>query len=375
MSNEFFFWDFPSEQTKPKHNVHIIGNGWAGYHFSKSLDKSKYNPVIISPSKHVVNTTKLIDTIISPDTKDTFENTHGTIITSLATDIEFGDKTIICEDGSRVKYEHLVLAFGSEFNDMGIKGVREHTFQLKTQADVKKIREHLVFGQISNLVVIGSGITGVEIASKLSKIVPNITVLEGAPSIMPGWNEQTKKVIHEQLGNTGIKILTNQLVDSINSNSINVRTNGIVSQMVYNPLNTMVIWSGGVRFSGYAHSKLSTSIENYFNIKIKPRGIETNDDFTIRTDKKFDDYPNVYCIGDIVSNHGPSSAQNARLQGEYLAKYFNSGFDKNFITNNKFKSIIKTQLVHLIDKIYVQSIYYQGWIPKFTEKIIDVFYK
>jgi hypothetical protein len=72
----------------------------------------------------------------------------------------------------------------------------------------------------------------------------------------------------------------------------------------------------------------------------------------------------------MVANKGPSSAQNARLQGEYLAKYFNFGFDENFVLANKFESTSKGKLVHLIQDTYLESEYYSGFIPKFVNGIL-----
>ncbi len=42
MLNFFQNNKLPEKKLQP---VHIIGNGWASYHFVQSLDKSKYYPI------------------------------------------------------------------------------------------------------------------------------------------------------------------------------------------------------------------------------------------------------------------------------------------------------------------------------------------
>jgi NADH dehydrogenase FAD-containing subunit len=79
----------------------------------------------------------------------------------------------------------------------------------------------------------------------------------------------------------------------------------------------------------------------------------------------------IYCIGDMVANKGPPSAQNARIQGEYLARYFNSGFDKNFLETNKFEVKSAGKLVHLLKDTYLESEYYSGFIPWIVNGIIE----
>ena len=71
------------------------------------------------------------------------------------------------------------------------------------------------------------------------------------------------------------------------------------------------------------------------------------------------------------ANKWISSAQNDRIQGEYLARYFNSGFDKKFLKTNKFESKTKGKLVHLIQDTYLESEYYSGFVPGFVNTIIE----
>lgn len=362
-----------NKKNNEKTKVYVIGNGWGSYYFTKNLDKTKYEPVIIAPNLKVLNTPRLTDLITNSNAQVEFENPHGKIIQDSVENIDIKNKQIITKSGIILPYKYVVLSIGSEPNDFGIEGVNTHTYKFKTIPDANLIREKLLNSNLPNkkIYIIGSGITGVEVASKIANMTNqtnnfNVKIIECLETIMLGFNNQTKNIIHNNLLNDNIQIETNTMVKSINNNIIKIlktKTNSI-EELKFDNKNDIIIWSCGVRFNGYGKSKLYQTLNKI--TPIKPRGIEVQNNFSIGENL------NIYCIGDMVANKGPSSAQNAKIQGEWLAKYFNSKFDDNFLQNNQFESISKGKLVHLSKNIYMESEYYSGYVPKFIDKIIEL---
>lgn len=354
-----------------REKVYVIGNGWGSYFFVKNLDKSKYHPIIIAPNTKVLNTPKLTNLLIDPDAIVEFSNPYAEIITDIVEDIDVNKKNLITKSGTVYPYNRVVLSIGSEPNDFGIPGVNSHTYKFKTIEDANLLREKLAKVSINNQIyVIGSGITGIEIASKIEKKIFNVKVIEGLGTILPGYNDNTKNVILDHLKKTQryINIETNTMVKSIEDNLIWVNktdtNSNYLKQLDFNSKTDLIIWSGGVRFNGFGvKNKLFNTLNGIK--QIKPRGLDVEDDFSIGNNL------NIYCIGDMVANKGPPSAQNAKMHGEYLAKYFNSGFDKNFIQTNKFESKSKGKLVHLLDDTYLESEYYSGFVPEFVNNLIE----
>lgn len=351
-----------------REKVYVIGNGWGSYFFVKNLDKSKFNPIIIAPNKKVLNTPKLTNLLIDPNAQVEFDNPYAEIITDMVEDIDVEKKNLITKSGAIYQYNKLVLSIGSEPNDFGIPGVSTHAYKFKTIGDANLIRNKLSSSTINNQIyVIGSGITGIEIASKIGKIF-NVKVIEGLGTILPGYNDNTKNAILNHLAQTQkyIDIETNTMVKSIEANKIKInktKSNNI-EELKFNAKTDLIIWSGGVRFNGFGvKNTLFNTLNNI--TPIKPRGLDVKDDFGIGNNL------GIYCIGDMVANKGPSSAQNARIQGEYLAKYFNSGFDEKFLQTNKFESKSMGKLVHLSDDTYLESEYYSGFIPGFVNILIE----
>ena len=356
-------------EDKKREKVYVVGNGWGSYFFVKNLDKNKFEPVIIAPNLKVLNTPKLTNLLVNSNAEVEFTNPYAEIILDMVEDIDIEKKKIITKSGSVIPYNRVVLSIGSEPNDFGIPGVLTHTYKFKTISDANALRKKLDSIRINNQVyVVGSGITGIEIASKVGKIF-NVKVIEGLGTILPGYSDLTKSIIWEHLKQTQryIDIETNTMVKYIGNNFIKVNKTdkNIIQDWTYDSKKDLIIWSGGVRLNGFGDKNTLFNTLNKIKPIRSPRGLDVEEDFSIQKNL------GIYCIGDMVANKGPPSAQNARIQAEYLAKYFNSGFDENFLKSNKFESKSKGKLVHLVNNTYLESEFYSGFIPGFIDKIIE----
>jgi NADH dehydrogenase FAD-containing subunit len=356
-----------------KEKVYIIGNGWGAYYFAKNLNKYKYEAIIIAPNNKVLNTPKLVNLVTDAYADVEFINPHATIINDILEDIDLEKKVLITKSGSKYPYKNIVLAIGSEPNDFNIPGVSKYTYKFKTIQDANILRE-----QISNeknnrtIFIIGSGITGIELGSKLDSkfslklgLNYNINLIEGTGSILSGYNDKTKQVIENYFkqNNTqkNINIKLNHLVKSFESDKIILNENKILKY----GKSDLIIWTGGVRFNGYGKTILYNTLNKI--TPIKQRGLDVNPNFSIGINL------GIYSIGDMVGNAGPPTAQNAKNQGIWLAKYFNSKMDNKYLEINPYKIKVQGKLVHLHDSTYLESEYFSGFIPNFVNKIIEWF--
>ncbi len=344
--------------NQEKEPIHIIGNGWATYHFVKNLNKNKFIPIIISPNEHVLNTPKLIEQLDNPDkSKINIKANNGILIKDKIIDIDPKNK-LIFSSNRYYRYKNLVIAIGSEINDFGIKGVDKYTLKLKNIEDIDVLRKELSTNNFladKKIYVIGGGPTGVELVSKLKSLGYNPTLLEGMNNILNGFDGLTQKTIYNYLVNDKkINVKINESVKEINN--LTICTSG-GKDYKYD----IAIWVGGVKFNGYKKTKLYEKLNEFANIV--PRGLSVQDDFSIGN--------SIYCIGDIVSNKGPPTAQNAKFQARWLAEYFNS----NKKIDNEYKVKELGKILHLDDKIYLESKIYTGFLCNYVEKIVDYIYK
>jgi NADH dehydrogenase FAD-containing subunit len=356
--------------SKPeKKTVHVIGNGWGAYYFVKSLDKSKYSPVIIAPNARVTNTPKLTEFVANPNTPVEFPNPYpDQWITDTVEDIDPISNQLILASGTRVNYSRVVLAIGSEPNDFNIPGVQANTFKLKTIADARLIQSRIP--NLKLIYIIGCGVTGIELAGKLDKFGAQIKIVEGFGEILPGWQPGTKSHIYQKFQSDypNVQFHLNTQVQSISNNTIS--TNDTISkitqsfQFAPNSPEQIIIWTGGVRFNGYGKTRLAKKLNSIS--PVSPRGILVNPDFSIGSDGE------IFCIGDMVGNSGPPTAQNAKAHAIWLAGYFNGNFNPEYLTANKFEVKSSGQLIHLDHYTWLESKYYTGQIPNWIAKLFDL---
>ncbi|KAL2024381.1 hypothetical protein VTK56DRAFT_8192 [Thermocarpiscus australiensis] len=177
-----------SSDTQKKERVVILGSGWAGYGFARTLDPNKYERVIISPRSYFVFTPLLASTAVGTlefrTILEPVRRLPGKIdfYQGWADDIDFNRKTIRVETnaaeeaasktivpppspppsetsgqekevtaqvlGGRkakgdlidIRYDKLVIACGAYSQTFGIEGVREHAHFLRDIGDARRIR-------------------------------------------------------------------------------------------------------------------------------------------------------------------------------------------------------------------------------------------
>ncbi|PVU72231.1 dihydrolipoyl dehydrogenase [Vulcanisaeta sp. SCGC AB-777_J10] len=116
-------------------------------------------------------------------------------------------------DGSwrrEVEGKYLLVATGSTAIRIPVPGAElaigsDELFGYKTK--YRKVPD--------NVVVIGGGYIGVEVASALSSLGVKVTIVEMLPRILSGWDQDIVSQIEEKLRSKGVEILTNSRVVGI----------------------------------------------------------------------------------------------------------------------------------------------------------------
>ena len=131
----------------------------------------------------------------------------------------FDDEGLLVTPQRAVPYDTLVIAVGSQSNDFGTPGVREHALRLESAADALRFHQRLVNACVRahaqaeplrpeqlHLAIIGAGATGVELAAELHRTTREVvaygldrvdadkdiqvTVVEAAPRVLPALPER-----------------------------------------------------------------------------------------------------------------------------------------------------------------------------------------
>nr|WP_188052165.1 FAD-dependent oxidoreductase [Aureimonas fodinaquatilis] len=142
-------------------------------------------------------------------------------------------------------YDYCVVALGGVTPDFNTPGVAENAIRLDGQPDAEYFRQHFIAEMIraratgvpADVVIIGSGATGTELAAHLrhserafahddkpEQKLLNITVLEAAPEIMPGAEESLRRELVQRLALLDIKVVTDARISEMQSDEIKTAT-------------------------------------------------------------------------------------------------------------------------------------------------------
>ncbi|CAJ2505971.1 Uu.00g001010.m01.CDS01 [Anthostomella pinea] len=250
-----------------KERVVILGSGWAGYAFARTLDPNKFERIIISPRSYFVFTPLLAGTSVGTlEFRAVLESVRRLGLVNFhqgwADDIDFSRKTIHVEANTSddlasrtrllmkrsqdpaekgpmfdVQYDKLVVAVGAYSQTFGIEGVKEHANFLRDIGDARKIRMKVLQSfekatlpittneekrKLLHFAIVGGGPTGIEFAAELHDLVHedlaktypdliklvNITVYDVAPKVLPMFDQKLAKYAMDTFGREGIAVKT-----------------------------------------------------------------------------------------------------------------------------------------------------------------------
>jgi NADH:ubiquinone reductase (H+-translocating) len=168
-----------------------------------------------------------------------------------------------------ISYDTLVIAIGSEGNDFGTPGVREHAISLDTPLQAKRFHTKLVNAHIRahaqstplrpeqlHVAIIGAGATGAELAAELrhttrhlvayglDRIDPDedirIELIEAADRILPTLPVRLSTAAAKLLENLGVHVRTSSKVAEVTSTGVRLSTGGFIDA-------ELVVWAAGVK--------------------------------------------------------------------------------------------------------------------------------
>jgi len=306
-----------------KLKVLILGGGFGGiktalelagrpeFHVTLLSDQSdfRYYPTLY----HAATGGKMTASSIPLD--EIFKDKGITILKATAKRLDRQAKAVKTATGQEVPYDKLVISLGVVTNYFGIKGLKEFSFGIKSQAESQKLRDHIHKLLIDegkpdlNYVVIGGGPTGVELAGalpayirhvmKMHKLKPkklNIELVEAAPRLMPRMGKDYSRALARRLRKLGIKLYLNQAVQAETADTLTVNGKPLQSHTV--------IWTAGVTNHPFFD-------DNKF---------EFGEHGKVQVDKYLQAEDDIFVIGDNASTEYSGMAQTALHDGKSVAQ-------------------------------------------------------
>ena len=202
---------------------------------------------------------------------------------------------VTAEDGTVTEYsaDHIIIATGARSRELP-----------NLPQDGKKVigyRQAMTLPkQPKSMIVVGSGAIGVEFAHFYNTMGTEVTIVEYLSNIVPIEDKDISKQFERSFKKSGIKVMTNSSVDSIDTSG-----NGVVATVKTKKGEEKL--EADILLSAVG---IKTNIEN---IGLEDVGIITDRDKILVNDYYQTNMPGYYAIGDVTP--GPALAHVASAEG------------------------------------------------------------
>jgi NADH:ubiquinone reductase (H+-translocating) len=300
--------------------VIIVGGGFAGIQIVEHLDQDLFDVLLIDKLNHhqfqplfyQVATSQLEPSSISFPFRKIFQQRKNIQIRMAEViGVDATENKINTTIGS-FNYDYLVLATGCKTNYFGNNRLEKYTFSLKTTYDAIKIRNTILQSfedllwidekekeYLLNIVIVGAGPTGVELAGSFAEIKKNILpkdyhrldfknlkiiLLEGSGHTLNTMSDMAKKISEKYLKTLGVTVKTNVFVTDYDGSIITLNNGETIK-------TRRVIWAAGV--TGNLVEGINKDI------------IVHNGRMIVDRQNLVKGYSNIYAIGDIAYMETP----------------------------------------------------------------------
>lgn len=297
-----------------KKKLLILGAGFAGLEFAKKADKKYFDITLIDKLNHhqfqplfyQVATSQIEPSSISFPLRFVFKgNSNIQIRLAEVTKLYPEDNKIATTIGD-FHYDYLVIATGCTTNFFNNQSIEQNAFTLKSTYDAIAIRNHIitVFERILtadtesrkalfNLVIVGAGPTGVELAGAFAEIkkyiLPkdypgidfsqfSIYLIEGSSRTLTTMSAKASKASGEYLIQLGVHLITETFVKSYEGTTVTLSDGATIAA-------STLIWAAGIK---------GNRIEG-----LDEKVWIANSRIQVNRQNKIDGYKNIYAIGDI----------------------------------------------------------------------------
>jgi NADH dehydrogenase len=323
----------------------IIGAGFAGLKLAQKLIGSGYQIVIIDknnyhqfqPLFYQVATAGIEPSSILFPLRKIFQKQKDVYIRVAEVYSIDTEKKELLTSLDTVWYDYLVIATGANSNFFGMRNMEEFAIPMKSASEAMAMRNRLlqtfekavtlrdqnVRKALMNIIVVGGGPTGVEVAGAIAEmkkfVLPKdypdlnfdlmqITLIEGSATLLNGMSAHASEKAQYYLGKTGIKVMLNTRVIDYNGDTLTYDDNKKIETKT-------VIWAAGI----------SAVVPNGLPAELISRGNRILvDEFN-----HIKGYDDVFAIGDVslmptddYPNGHPQVAQVAIQQGVNLSRNF-----------------------------------------------------
>lgn len=353
-------------QRNQKKRVVIVGGGLGGLRLAEDLYGSGMQVVLIDknnfhqfpPLIYQIASAGIDPSSISFPFRQIFRKRKDFYFRMAEARMVDTEKKILQTSIGKIDYDYLVLAAGATTNFFGNKNIEEWAIPMKTVPEAMGLRNALLSNferaltcateeerqELLNVVIVGGGATGVEIAGALAEmrryVIPydypdmdsslmHIYLIEAGDRLLAGLSQESSQKAYEFLKSMGVDIKFGKMVTDYRDHKVVMKDGTEI------PTRTF-LWVSGIRANampGIDESHLGRGFRFKVDEYNRIPGVE-----------------DVFAIGDqclqtsdaAYPNGHPQVAQVAIQQAKNLAKnlkLINQGADSSELTAFRYKNL------------------------------------
>lgn len=353
-------------QRNQKKRVVIVGGGLGGLRLAEDLYGSGMQVVLIDknnfhqfpPLIYQIASAGIDPSSISFPFRQIFRKRKDFYFRMAEARMVDTEKKILQTSIGKIDYDYLVLAAGATTNFFGNKNIEEWAIPMKTVPEAMGLRNALLSNferaltcateeerqELLNVVIVGGGATGVEIAGALAEmrryVIPydypdmdsslmHIYLIEAGDRLLAGLSQESSQKAYEFLKSMGVDIQFGKMVTDYRDHKVVMKDGTEI------PTRTF-LWVSGIRANampGIDESHLGRGFRFKVDEYNRIPGVE-----------------DVFAIGDqclqtsdaTYPNGHPQVAQVAIQQAKNLAKnlkLINQGADSSELTAFRYKNL------------------------------------
>ena len=298
----------------------IIGGGIAGVQAAASL-ADKWDVFLVLGENYLPYYRMRIEEIISGSSPESlyihpeswYVEKGIKLCHSPASSIDRDDRIVALEDGTRLQYDKLIIATGSNAFVFPLEGNRSTSvFSLRTAEDAIAIRNSL--SGSGSMAVIGGGLLGLELAYSVAEHfhIP-VSVIESSEYILSRQLDRASAMLlQDSLGKSGVEVHAGASAVRADSSTL------VLSDGTEVPADVLC-FSAGVRPAVSLASSASLDVDKGI---IVDEHLRSSD-------------PDIYAIGDVIELNGRlfGLALHAREMGSKVASVIN-GDDSPYVPSD-----------------------------------------
>lgn len=321
----------------------IVGGGFGGLKLARKLIKGPYQVILLDknnyhqfqPLFYQVATAGLEPSAISFPLRKIFHDTPNSIF-RMAEVHSFDSKIKrLYSDIGYIDYDYLVLAMGADTNYFGNQSIEYNSSPMKTVSEALYIRNKIISNyerainiekqedrkSLMNVVIVGGGPTGVELAGAMAELRNNVfpkdypelnfsnmkvVLIEAGPKLLGAMSEESQDHSFRYLQKLGVEVMLDTKVQDYDGEQVKLEGKESISTHT-------LLWAAGIK---------PNFIDGLTKEHFAPNGRIYVDEMNRVVGEK-----DIFVLGDVAllreekypKGH-PQVAQVAMQQAENLAK-------------------------------------------------------